>query len=658
MRKLLVALAAAGCGFACRAQDDGKSGAPDPAVDAAMKLGITCPVQAREWHIWWGAPLGDNPSIPAWEHWKGLKRFGKFDPQTTIEETVPGSAWRRYLNSVGYPLIGPYDSGQEDVIRWQLETARNAGLDCLHIHLWPSLWDEGADLTPLPIFDIALTVAEKLKYPIAVHDEIMFRKSNITKAQQLENTITRTATLVGSYGGHPGWKKIDGRPVYYFQNSNKWMSAKDMQTYMSEVEKKSGPVYWIVEMGADEEYLKIPQLRMLFGPNCSWFLHTPPFGAGPHPWEDVRKDLFRTKELAKKYGKKLGVLVYAKFNNNNDRGEPGKGWMDAEDGNFYLKGLSMAKDVDPDLIIVTQWNDFEEGGFIEPAWDYEGFNGDPYRYCRITAAMMGKPFIPAPLPRRSEVDPLIRHKLFGDSVAGDAGPVFQIATLSERKLAWKWCEGSGDPVELRVIQSNLLRWTPDSPAMGPVRVSNLSQVDEKGTLKEKAEFRFYVPGMICGNPADLWVGVRASSTGSLRITYRAEMSNYRVDSRWEKRFLDTGRSAFIEMGDTDKVYWMPMRGARFSGWEGDVIVSANGSQPCELKELLVWNPGMREASLPVSWKARSVELPQEVDPLKPFVVCAYDALGNAGLPRLFHGGRTTPSSTKEPMDLLQRNKEK
>ncbi|HCE46270.1 MAG TPA: hypothetical protein DET40_22215 [Lentisphaeria bacterium] len=646
-----VAPAIACCSFACLAQNDAK---PDLAVEAALKIGITVPVQAREWHIWWGAPLGADPSIPAWEHWKGLKRFGKFDPTTTIEDTVPGSAWRRYLNCVGYPLIGPYDAGQDDVIRWQLETARNAGLDCLHIHLWPALWDNGTDMTPLPIFDKALSIAEKLKYPIAVHDEIMFRKMSHTKAQQLENTISRTATLVKQYGSHPGWKKMDGLPVYYFQNSNKWLSAKDMETYMSEVEKKAGPVYWIVEMGASDEYLRIPQIKMLFGPNVSWFLHTPPFGVGPHPWEDVRKDLFRSKELAKKYGKKFGILVYAKFNNNNDRGEPGKGRMDAEDGNFYIKSLSMAKEVNPDLIIVTQWNDFEEGAFIEPAWDYDGFNGDPFRYCRITASSMGKTFSPAPLPKRDQLDPLIRHKLFGDTVAGDAGPVFQSSKLADRKLEWKWCEGSGDPVEMRIIQSNLLRWTPDSPAMGPIRVSNLSQIDEKGTLKDKMEFRFYVPGMICDKAADLWIGVRASSAGSLRIQYRSEMENYRVDSRWEKRYLDTGRSAFIEVGEAGKVYWMPMRGVRFSGWEGDMTLSANGNQACELMEILIWNPSMKEVSIPASWDIQSGELAKEINPLKPFVACAYDKLGNAGLPRLFHNGKTTISSAKDPMDLLKK----
>ncbi|HPO90331.1 MAG TPA: hypothetical protein PLJ44_04405 [Victivallales bacterium] len=636
------------------AQNDIKLNQYDSAIEAASKIEFKIPVQAREWHIWWGAPLGLNPSVPTWEHWKGLKRFGKFDPTTTIEETVPGSAWRRYLNCVGYPLIGPYDSGQEDIIRWQLETAKNAGLDCLHIHLWPSLWDEGTDFTPLPIFDKALSIAEKMNYPIAVHDEIMFRKSNNPKSQELKNVISRTASLIKIYGSHPGWKKIDGLPVYYFQNSNKWMTANDMFTYMTTVEKIAGPIYWIVEMGAEDEYLKIPQIKMLLGPNNSWFLHTTPYGVGPHPWDDLRKDLLRTKTMTKKFGKKFGILVYAKFNNNNDRGQPGRGQIDAEDGMFYVKGLKMAKELNPDLVIVTQWNDFEEGGFIEPAWDYDGFNGDPFKYCRITAASIGKSFTPAPLPKREQIDPLIRHKLFGNTIIGDCGPIFQSSKINGKNLEWRWCEGSGEPIEMRLIQSKLLRWTPSSPVTGPIKISNISQLDQKGTLKEKMEFRFYVTGVICEKAKNLWIGIRTSSEASIKITYLSEMENYRVDSRWERRRIETEKNAFITTKNSEKIYWIPMRGTKFTGWEGDMTASSANGQSCELREIIIWDPDMQEISVPVSWSIQNTEISKYLDIQKPFVACAYDKIGNPGIPRLFYNANTTPSPTKDPMDLLKK----
>jgi hypothetical protein len=179
--------------------------------------------------------------VPAWEHWNGLRRFGAFDASTSIEETTPGTSWRRYLNCVGYPLLGPYDSGQPDIIRWQLETARRAGLACLHVHLWPSIRDEGGDFGPLPIFESVLDEAAALSYPVGVHDEVMFRGRELGGAQDVASSIRRLAGLVKRYCRHAGWYKVDGMPLVYFQNWNRWLSAPDMQRLFREVDEQAGP---------------------------------------------------------------------------------------------------------------------------------------------------------------------------------------------------------------------------------------------------------------------------------------------------------------------------------------------------------------------------------------------------------------------------------
>jgi hypothetical protein len=100
--------------------------ANDKTIQAAQKLNIGIPVMCRERHVWWGAPHGAYPHLPRWQHWKGQRLFDAFDPDTTIEQTRPGSSWGRWLNCVGFPLLGPYESSQPDIIRWQLETAKNA----------------------------------------------------------------------------------------------------------------------------------------------------------------------------------------------------------------------------------------------------------------------------------------------------------------------------------------------------------------------------------------------------------------------------------------------------------------------------------------------------------------------------------------------------
>ena len=266
MKRTLLTLAAAAAAFPLFAAPGDEhlrqyaEGVPgDAAVEAASKLNVKVPVFAREWHIWTGVPYGDRPTVPRWTHWNGEKKFGRYDPATTIEQLRPGSSWRRNLNCAGYPLPGPYDPGRPGIIRWQLETARNAGIECMYLHLWPSLWDDGADLTPQPLFERALDIAAELGYPIAIHDEIAFRRPNITKAQLFENSVRRTALLVRRYGKHPGWYKTDGLPVYYFQNWNGWIKPPELERYFAEVEKQAGPVYWVYEGPDSEAAFRIPQ---------------------------------------------------------------------------------------------------------------------------------------------------------------------------------------------------------------------------------------------------------------------------------------------------------------------------------------------------------------------------------------------------------------
>lgn len=630
--------------------------APDATVEAAATLKIQAPVMCREWHIWWGAPLGVRPHVPTWEHWKGLQRYGRFDAAATIDEVLPDCAWRRYLNCVGYPLLGPYDSSQPDIIRWQLETARNAGLACLHVHLWPSLWDAGTDYTPLPIFERILEEAARLHYPVGVHDEIMFRSPQIARAQELDQSIRRLSLLVKRYGQHPGWYKIDGMPVIYFQNWNHWLSAPGMARLLHEVEKEAGPVYWMVEMDPDAEYVKIPELKAFFSANNGWFLHVAPFGAKPHPWEELRAQQQQAAALARKYGKKYGALVFSRFNNNNDRGQPGSGAVDAEGGMYYVDSLRLAQEVNPDFIVVTQWNDFEEGGFIEPAWDFDGFNGDPYRYCRITAAAMGRAFSPAAPPAREQVDPFIRHKLYGNTQSGDMGPVFHGAKLADGRLSWIWAQGSGDPATLRIVQDSLLHWRPNDAPFGGIHLANPGTPDAQGVLAAGAELRFFVPALARSQPCTLWLGVRVAGPKppAVRVDYRSVIENYRVDSRWERQSVGTGETAGIDLEDGSRVAWQPLYGVQLAGSEGDLTLHAPKDASCQVLDVILWAPELTGSAVAATWQTQSVPLPSSVRGAEPFVVVAYDNAGNAGLPRLFSDGQTTPASSRNPMDLLER----
>ncbi len=627
-----------------------KNGIPgDKTIEAAQKLNIKIPVMCREWHVWWGAPYGSYPHMPKWVHWKGQRLFGKFDPETTIEQTRPGSQWRRWLNCVGYPLLGPYDSTQPDIIRWQLETARNAGIECLHLQLWPSLWDEGQDFSPMPIFDLIMETAAKLKYPVALHDEIQFRRPPITKAQDLNNSIKRSTMLLKRHGQHPGWYKINGQPVYYFQNWSKWIKPKDLAIYLKKVEEEVGPVYWIIEMADNPDYFKIPQIKAIVSHSNGWFLHTPPFGAGPHPWKKLEVSMKRAADMARKYGKKFGVQIKNRFNHTHDRGKPEKPLiLSAEDGMFMVKSFVVSMKCKPDFIVMAQWNDFEECSFIEPGWDFDGFNGDPYRYCRITAALVGKQFVPAALPKRSQLDPFIRQKLFGDMQKGDMGPIFQQPKVADHKLQVKWTDGA-KPDHVRIIQKELATWTPGLRKFtgAKLRLANYSAITHDGMINGKKELRFYAPGLISKDSHNMWLGIRVHKPAKTRLLvhYRGEQENYRIDSRWERTTISLKDGFQYQMPDQTTFYWTPLYKAKFAGREGDLLIQLSGSREnTYIRELIVWDPDMEEIKLK---PAASMVLPQSISTACSFVAAAYDKMGNAGTPGLLlNTSKSNIKSTK------------
>lgn len=632
----------------------------DSTIQAAKSLKLDMPVMCREFHIWTNSPHGVNPVIPTWRHWKGMQRFGVKNPMTSIEQTVPDLAWRRYLNCTGYPLLGPYDSSQRDIIRWQLQTAKNTGLSCLAVHLWPSLWDKGEDFTPMPILNRVLDEAAKQNYPVMFHDEIMFRRPPITKAQTVASCVKRTVSLLKNYAQHPGFYRIDGMPVYYFQNFSGWLDAPKMQKYFKQVEAQVGPVYWMVSgLGKDEtNCLKIPQLKAVLPGGTGWFLHTPPHGQGPHPWDVFEKNMTQAYAKIKAAGKSVGLQVMTRFNNHNDRGRPGRGRIDAEDGMFMVKSLQLAKRLDSDFVMLHQWNDFEESAFIEPAWDFDGFNGDPYRYCKIVAASMGKTFTPAPLPDRNQVDPYVRHKLYGDTQVGDMGPVARNMKMQGQTLSWQWSAESGDPQAMHIAQQSLCTWSTSKPAgVGlPIVLANLSQISNgKLILKGKNEARFFVPGLVMAQPRTIWLGIeiKFGNGTDLKVEYQAVHEEYRVDSRWEKRHARVHNNSSIKTGNGFKMYWLPLHGAQFNGTEGDLLLKLTGKkQATQVRRLLLWDQSMADASLVVNWKIEQWTLPNTIDAQQPMVILPRDTAGNAGYPCPMIDGKTLPWSDAQPMTVL------
>ncbi len=82
---------------------------------------------------YWGAPWGKTVDR-GWDRWSG-------NPDAVIGPET----WRRNIatgDKITYPLIGPYDSSNPEVVRWQIKNAKSAGIDAFAIMLWTYEFDK------------------------------------------------------------------------------------------------------------------------------------------------------------------------------------------------------------------------------------------------------------------------------------------------------------------------------------------------------------------------------------------------------------------------------------------------------------------------------------------------------------------------------------
>ena len=388
------------CGFASLLVTGAATSAAGAVPTKGDTFGITknIPVYVQEFHIWWGFPYPDTQS-----------------PVSHIESTYCSfrEPWRLQWNCNGYPMLGIYDSRNMEVVRWQLRCIKATGVTSVAAMIHPEI---GKGLNFIQEKDDFLTklldVAAEVKFPIFFMDEVAFRPDKDSKDPAIMGQ--RIVRFLKRYGSHLGFYKIDGKPVYYYQTFGYWVGAEATSKMMREVEAQVGGVHWMV-FGDVAQASQVPEISSIIGASNGRRKNTV-----TRQWDLGYQDPAAIVEMGHKSGKKIADIHYPKFDNS---GQPWRQfWVGqyGHQGEFIEATVASSMKSKPDFLMLSSWNDYEEGAFFEPAWDFDGFTGDPYLYCRVLAKMRGVEFIPPPLPPKEAVHPTIWEKLgYGDG----AGPI-------------------------------------------------------------------------------------------------------------------------------------------------------------------------------------------------------------------------------------------
>ncbi len=353
----------------------------------AGESGSARPIVLAFYHPWYGTPWG---SAQCWHKWDSYSFPGRFHPGQVKADG------RRDIASGDYPLIGPYDQGDREVVRWHFRLAKAAGIDGFLCSWWKSNipgmmsgWQ--ADL----FHKVLLPVAEEEHFKIAVIDENAHYQRDYTQL------VSRITTWLPRYAKHPAYLRIKNQPVWFiYQVWDDWLTPAQAANYIDAAESKVGDIYWIfdrlrasaageppvVHMQVAPEWLKVKKIDC-FG-TYSYFGH----------WRDTTPAVLEKlycgfAQQVHQAGKSVQLPFSPGHDNTTVNSEPLV--VPRKDGELlkaFLHAIDAAK---PEIAVVCSFNEWYEMTQVEPSATWK----DPYLYLKLIAAWQGKEWKTPPLPK-------------------------------------------------------------------------------------------------------------------------------------------------------------------------------------------------------------------------------------------------------------------
>lgn len=306
-----------------------------------------------EYHNWYSTE-------PSWFHWSWGGPGPKRNPEKIVDD-------KREIASVNYPLIGPYDSRDGRVIEYHVRIAKASGIDAFAIDWYgPNSYE---DLS----IEKYLNIAAELDFKIAIQYEpkIRIEWGSGPREYRISMVVADLKYVLTRYTSHPAYLKIDGKPViFYF-----WPSQLKLSEWVYIFDKLRTDGFDAVHI---TEWVD-PHLLAVFDCIYEW---EPLWikDANITAWDRLRAISHILREYSRLYPSKCFLAgVWPGFDNEGVYGW-GYGTIkyDRIDGRVYEEQWRVVLETNPDMVMVTTFNDWNEGTEIEPSLEY-GF-----KYMNIT----------------------------------------------------------------------------------------------------------------------------------------------------------------------------------------------------------------------------------------------------------------------------------
>lgn len=333
------------------------------------------PMLLANYYTWYATGSGPHAT---WTHWvrhdvaDRMKREAERSGEV-VEQLGPGE-----IASVNWPLAGLYDSDDPEIVRWHIRLAKAAGIDAFLVDWWgPGDWQRVPKLTKIAFENVVLPIAAEEGFQVALLDETAQFRSNWDEVKAW------AVRYLNRYKDHPGYLKVEGKPVYYLYQVpfDPSLTPEKFEDLRSHVEARVGPVYWIVDAIAnDEGNFRIPEhWRAAKGIGALSFYGT--FSIfREYAYGDLAPRYRRVAEQARAAGKKMVLPVHPGHDNARE-GNPSRFEMPRRDGETLRGYLRAATEARADFVMVTSFNEWPETTVVEPSSSWS----DPYQYLKILA---------------------------------------------------------------------------------------------------------------------------------------------------------------------------------------------------------------------------------------------------------------------------------
>lgn len=319
--------------------------------------------------IFWGCGPEENPvpkveTPPSVTKTNEMKVFMHYMPwfQSKDKSGYWGSHWtmsnqnpevvgqdgKRQIAAHYYPLIGPYDSRDPDVLEYHLLLMKYSGIDGVLID-WYGIHNV---LDYRPNFSSSNLLIEKaneigLSYAIVYEEYTAENVANKTSKTAIEAAQEDVEYMVSNYFNDPSYIKINDKPLLmtfgprYFKQEEQWIDI-------------------FIPLKEDIVFLPLWHHKTYVGKTAD----------GEFSWVDFDPALSQLNTFynRKPYLDNLIGSAYPRFHDFYEEGGWGTsyGRVYSNEGETLRNTLQKADDFNLDYLQLVTWNDFGEGTQIEP----------------------------------------------------------------------------------------------------------------------------------------------------------------------------------------------------------------------------------------------------------------------------------------------------